>query len=308
MATDILAGDAIELPAAVVAAIAAELPAPAGGSALDALLGAAGATAADWQQPLAQRGLVEDGELAPWLARSLSVLMWPGALVRTRDTVASAPATHFVAADTLVRYGQAAGVCLIGHPTHRDVFVDQLVGLCTSTVHRPGDPPVLALSRWTLQAIETVLGGERTRTAARAALAALTSAPDGPDLIIAALIDDDLVAEAGDALVPGPALDGWSDALDSRLRLELQRLDMTDGSNPANVRTMLFTGTPGDRCLLMPLGGDEMLLVKPTIDEATALIDAFLTPAPPAQEPDPFEAITAAWRASAEALIASGSR
>lgn len=307
MATDVLAGRWVELAATLIAAMTAELPPAAGVSPLEPLRSATGSTAAEWQAPLGELGLLENGELAPWLARSLSVLLWPEALVRTYDTVASAPATRFVAADTLVRYEQAEGTCLIGRPAHHDAFVDALVALCTTTVARPDDPPVLELSRWTLQAIDTVLATDRTRRAAHAALATLTSAPDDPDGILAAMLDDELLAETGDSFMPGPAIEGWSDALCGARRLELQRLDLADGP-AAQVRTMVFIGTPGDRCLIVPQGGDEMLLVKPTVDEATVLIDAFLTPAAPAIAEDAWASIADAWRADAETLIAGGRR
>lgn len=306
MVTDALAGEWIELPAPVVAGMAAELPPARSGSALEALRPAPDVTAAHCEAALAADGLVEDGELVPWLARAMSVLLWPEALIRTCDTVASAPATRFVAADTLVRYGHADGVCLIGRPTGRDAFVDDLVALCTSTVERAGDPPVLELTRWTLQAIDTVLASDRTDAGARAALALLTSDPDGPDGIIAAMLEDELLADAGDALVPGRAIDGWSDALDSRRRLDIQRLELADGADPAAVRTMAFIGPPGDRCLIVPVGGDDLLLVRPTVEEARSLVDAFLTPVPPAEQPDGFAPVAAAWRASADALIAGG--
>lgn len=308
MVTDVLPGEWIELPSAVVAAIAAELPAAASGSALASARYLADGSTVAWEGPLEERGLIEDGELMPWLARSMSVLLWPEALVLTRDTIWSPPASRFIAADTLVRYEQAEGKCRVGRPTQRDAFVDDLVALCTTAVDRFGDPPVLELTRWTLQAIETVLGTDRTHAAARAALATVTSAPDAPDTIIEAMVDDELLAEAGAVFVPGPALAGWSDALDSRRRLEIQRLDLADDPDEAQVRTMVFIGAPGDRCLVMPLGGDKMLLVKPTIDEATALIDAFLTPAPPAVQPDAFEVVAASWRASADNLIAADRR
>lgn len=299
-----LAGDWIELPASLVASMAAELPTPTSGSPIEPLQQLACGTSEQLQRDLHERGLTQSGDLVPWLARSMSVLLWPEALIRTRDTAVSSPTTHFVAADTLVRYEQAAGVCLIGQPRQRDAVVDELVALSTAMVGRVGDPPVLELTRWTLQALDTVLGASsRTRQVAHAALATLTPAPDGPDAILTAMLADELLVEVGGDVVAGPLLSGWEDALDGRNRLEIQRLDLADGPDGAQVRTMVFIGPPGDRCLIVPQGGDEILLVKPTAPEASTLIDAFVTPGLGLLQDDEFEPVAAAWRASADALI-----
>jgi hypothetical protein len=308
MATNVVSRGWIELPTSLLAAMVADLPAPTSGSPLELLRDSAPGSEAHWERALAERDLVEDGELVPWLVRSLSVLQWPESIVRTRDTVTSAPAIRCVAADTLVLYEQARGVCRIGHPLAHDAFVDELVALCTSTADRVGEPSVLDLTRWTLQAVDIVLGNDRTGAAARAALAALTSSPDGRDAIIDAMVADKLLVAVGDTFVRGPALAGWDGAIDSRSRLELQRLDVADGPESGQVSTMVFIGPPGDRCLIVPQGGDDILLVQPTTDEASILIDAFLTPAPTAPRPDEFAAIDEAWRASADALIAARPR
>ena len=234
--------------------------------------------------------------------------MWPEALVRTRDSAASPPAMRLAASNTLVRYEQANGVCLIGHPMERDAFVDQLVALSTSVEQRTGEPSVLALSRWSLGAIEIALRTDLTRAGLDAAFTSLSSAPEGPAAIVEAMIDDGLLVEDGPRFSLGPALDGWQAAFDGGQRLEIQRLDIADGPQSPHVTTMTFLGAPGERWLVVPQQSDEILVVRPTVDEATALIDATLTPSSALDELDDFSAVVAAWRDSADALIARGTR
>jgi hypothetical protein len=303
MASDLWAPPAIDLPDGVVAGLIAELDAPSPASPLAPLLTEALATADVGRHAyVEEHGLIEGDELAPWLAQALSVLLWPELLLRAHDTVLHPDSMFFAAADRFVFYGHADGVCSIGRPVSRDAAIDELAATVTALERRSGDPAVLELSHLALQAIDLVLRTDGTRDAALAALTPMSSSPDAPAKILDALVADRVMVTAGpDHLGPGPAIAGWEQVLDARHRLEIQRMDLDVGTEDALVRTMVFLGPPGDRCLLIPEDVDDALLAVPTRDETQALIDAFLSPVP-VEDDDPFAEVRAAWRADADTI------
>lgn len=300
----------IALPVAAVAALADELGPLPGSSPLGALVLSSTVRDTHWLEVLDGLGLVEDGEVTQWLAKALSVVAWPDAVFRIEDTSVDAPVEVMgcMAGNSLVGWARHEGHCSISGVASRDAVVDDLVGRITTRTDRVGESPTLEIPRNVLEAMDLV-ARSATETAvdpalARVSLSVMTAANEGPAAVIEALVADRMLEETRAGLVFGEALRGWEDVVDSRHRLDVQRLDVQGSEDTPSVRTMRFCGSRANRAFMLPDEGGA-LFVRPLAAEASELLDAFLTP----QVEDASSALSVAaktWREDAARFGAGG--